>query len=92
MEQIYNHGMTFGHVAENLITVTRQSSLTGNVSTMEIPARQGQIEYWKQSGENIQDVLGWLNADQREFLMTGITPVEWESMMQSQISRLDHLL
>lgn len=30
------------------------------------------------SGEFIQDALGWLNADQREFIMTGMTPEEWD--------------
>ena len=46
---------------------------------MELPIRQGQIEYWQASGELVQNVFPHLNADEREFLMTGITPEEWST-------------
>ena len=72
--------MQFDHIAENLILVTRPSLLTGKINSMEIPARQGQVEYWFHSGELIQNCLGWLTPDQREFLMTGATPEEWDSI------------
>lgn len=38
---------------------------------------QAQIDDW-QSGTLIQNAMPHLNADDREFLMTGITPEEWE--------------
>lgn len=33
-----------------------------------------------QAGELVQDVVPHLSADDREFLMTGITADEWEQM------------
>jgi len=33
-----------------------------------------------QAGEHVQDVAPHLSADDREFLMTGITADEWEQM------------
>ena len=71
--------MILEHIAENLVLVTKQSMLSGKTSSMALPIRQGQVDYWQQSGDLIQNVFPHLNADQREFLMTGITPDEWDS-------------
>ena len=82
---VQRNKMSIAHVAENLVSVTRKSILSGKDATMEIPARQGQIEYWMHSGENIQDALSWLNADQREFLQSGITPDEWSCNVEGEV-------
>tara|TARA_R100001082_G_C4339068_1_gene149223 strand:- start:407 stop:637 length:231 start_codon:yes stop_codon:yes gene_type:complete len=71
--------MRIEHVAENLVRVVQVSPISGNINTMELPIRQGQIEYWQFSGELVQNVFPHLNADEREFLMTGITPEEWST-------------
>ena len=69
--------MRIEHVAENLVRVVQVSPISGNINTMELPIRQGQIEYWQASSELVQNVFPHLNADEREFLMTGIMPEEW---------------
>lgn len=33
------------------------------------------------SGQLVQDAFSRLNADQREFLMTGMTPEEWDEYL-----------
>jgi hypothetical protein len=38
-----------------------------------------QLAKW-QNGELIQNVMPHLNADDREYVMTGITPAEWQLM------------
>tara|TARA_R110000764_G_scaffold208524_1_gene294185 strand:+ start:658 stop:825 length:168 start_codon:yes stop_codon:yes gene_type:complete len=43
---------------------------------MEIDVSDKQIALWME-GALIQDVMPSLSADEREFLMTGITPDEW---------------
>lgn len=35
--------------------------------------------FWM-SGKKVQDAFPYLNADEREFLMTGITPDEWKKI------------
>ena len=67
------------HIAENMVRITKTSMLSGNMSTMDLPIRQGQLDRWL-SGELIQNAMPNLSADQREFLMTGITPAEWNEM------------
>jgi hypothetical protein len=58
--------------------ITRTSSLTGNVSTMEIEVTPEQIAAWE-GGMVIQRAMPNLSADEREFIKTGITTEEWNS-------------
>jgi hypothetical protein len=67
------------HVAENMVRITKTSMLSGLQSSMDLPVRQGHIDHWL-GGALIQDAMPHLDADQREFLMTGITPAEWNEM------------
>jgi hypothetical protein len=56
--------------------ITKTSMLSGNTSSMDIDVSQDQIDLW-QGGSLIQDAMPNLSADEREFIMTGITPAEW---------------
>jgi len=57
--------------------LTKKSMLTGSWNQREINVTEEQINRW-QAGELIQDVMPNLSADDREFLMTGSTPEEWD--------------
>ena len=46
---------------------------------MEIDVSDKQIALWMEGGL-IQEVMPNLSPDEREFLMTGITPAEWNEM------------
>ena len=72
--------MRIEHIAENKVFVHKKSMLSGKVNSMVLPTTQGKIEYWIESGKLIQDVMPDLNDNQREFLMSGITPEEWDDM------------
>jgi hypothetical protein len=58
--------------------IQAKSMLTGVEHQREIEVTLTQYAAWQNSGKPIQEVLGHLSADDREFLMTGITPEEWE--------------
>ncbi len=55
----------------------RKSPFSGIINTMPIVLDFDDYEAWM-NGALIQNVLGYLLPDEREFLMTGITPAEWE--------------
>jgi hypothetical protein len=59
--------------------IIRTSRLTGNTSVMDLPITREQLAAWI-DGELIQNAMPHLNADEREFIMTGITPAEWDAM------------
>jgi hypothetical protein len=60
-----------------LITKFSPHSMRDN--TREIDVSQSQLDAWK-AGELIQNVMPNLSPDDREFLMTGLTPEDWEEM------------
>lgn len=61
--------------------ITRKSILTGQTHTLEIDVTEEQLARWK-AGANIQDAVPHLDAPLREFIMTGITPEEWNTHMK----------
>ena len=58
--------------------ILRTSRLTGNTSAMNIDITQAQLDAWV-DGSLIQNVMPNISADEREFIMTGITPDEWDA-------------
>lgn len=58
--------------------ITKKSILSGNVNQMHLNITQEQIDEWA-AGSLIQNVFPNLNGDEREFLMTGVTPGEWDA-------------
>ena len=60
--------------------IVRVSKLTGKRHEMEIPVTEHQMKMWE-SGVLAQDAFPGLTPDEREFIITGITPEEWMSMV-----------
>jgi len=58
---------------------TKTSPFTGITHTKEIPVTISQLEDW-QSGTLIQQAMPNISANDREFLMTGITAKEWNDL------------
>ena len=58
--------------------ITRISAISNEKNTMDIDIDSYQLKKW-QNGGLIQDVMPHLTADEREFIMTGITPAEWDA-------------
>ena len=64
--------------------VSRKSDISGKVHVMHIPQlnREKLDAYLRGEfrGKLIQNIFPELNADQREFILTGITPKEWSEL------------
>lgn len=64
--------------------VTKISRISGKTNTMFIDADENLLLDWLSCGgvgmDHIQNVFPNLNADEREFLLTGITPQEWSEI------------
>lgn len=68
--------------------ISKISHLTGEYNTREIDITIDQYNDWQNVLENksrrpIQDVLPNLSADDREFMISGITPDEWDNAFGS---------
>lgn len=57
--------------------IMRTSPFTGITRMREITVTQEQLDRW-QAGELIQNAMPNLSAEDREFVMTGITAEEWD--------------
>lgn len=57
--------------------ITKKSTISGKIHSMNLDITQDQFDEW-QNGELIQNVMPNLSIDEREFLISGITPEEWE--------------
>lgn len=59
--------------------ITRRSPFSGKTNSIDIAITEAQLERWR-AGELIQSVAPELNADEREFIITGTTPEEWDDL------------
>tara|TARA_B110000467_G_C18174034_1_gene396825 strand:- start:140 stop:343 length:204 start_codon:yes stop_codon:yes gene_type:complete len=63
--------------------IRRQSIITSNINSMNIAVTEEQIKKW-QEGMMIQDAMPDLTANEREFLINGVTPDEWKKYMGAE--------
>ena len=69
--------------------ITRTSIFSGNTNTMELNVTQEQLTAWE-SGVNIQVAMPQLNAEEREFVKTGMTPMEWNELFGEEEDEEDN--
>lgn len=58
--------------------ITRICPFTNQINVRDIPITEAQMDRWLGGLELIQDVMPELSADDREFMISGITPEMWE--------------
>jgi len=58
--------------------VTRTSALTGVTRTLEVNCTQDQLSRFENGQGLAQNIFPDLSADDREFIMTGISKEEWD--------------
>jgi hypothetical protein len=61
------------------MNITRTSPVTGKENTMYIDVCREQMDSWM-NGMLIQKAMPNISADEREFIMTGSTPEDWDTM------------
>jgi len=62
---------------------TRQSIITGKYTTRTLDITEEQHDDWYIRGVLIQRAMPNLSADDREWLMTGVTSEEWAAAFES---------
>lgn len=60
--------------------VTKQSRISGKISSMDLNITSEQLDRVNLGIELIQNIVPHLSSDEREFLITGITPDEWNDL------------
>lgn len=62
--------------------ITRQSIISGIERTLEIPVDPEDFIIWQSGQCNIQEIMPYLSDDHREFILSGITPEEWNTAFE----------
>lgn len=69
-----------------MFTFTNRSVITGKINTMDINTGPEKVLEWLHMPYTerplIQDYFPELNEDEREFLLNGITPEEWDGLFE----------
>ena len=60
-------------------TFRKRCTVTGHLYEITVPHED--FKRWR-GGELIQNVVPMLNPDEREIIMTGTTPAEWNEIFQ----------
>jgi len=63
--------------------ITRKSTVSGIERTLEVNVTEDQYKAWA-AGELAQVAFPNATADEREFIMTGITKEEWEDLFSEE--------
>jgi len=59
--------------------IVRKSPFSGKTNEMEIPVTQEQLDQWT-NGMLIQNAMPNLTPDEREFIKTGMTEEDWDTL------------
>ena len=58
--------------------ISKRSMCTGKINTMDLDIEEAQVFAWE-AGALIQNVMPNLSADEREFLISGCSPEEFNN-------------
>lgn len=67
-----------------IMLIKRQFMMTGVIHEMDLPITNEQLVEWL-SGSLIQNAMPHLSPEQREFMMTGIIPEEWDAEFHEEV-------
>tara|TARA_B110001454_G_C12553087_1_gene364438 strand:- start:226 stop:441 length:216 start_codon:yes stop_codon:yes gene_type:complete len=65
-----------------MINLERKSPRTGKVNSMDLITTKKALDeyYGGTSARYVQDIFPNLTSDEREFIMTGYTPEDWDEL------------
>jgi hypothetical protein len=60
--------------------IKRKSIISGKLRMRDIPVNPDDMIAWEAGLGNIQDLMPYLNDNDREFILSGITQGEWDTL------------
>jgi hypothetical protein len=70
------------------VIIQRKSILTNITRTRDIPVNPEDMALWEAGYVSIQEAMPYLNDNDREFILTGITAQEWNTAFAEQLEQI----
>ena len=64
-----------------MTAIARKSQVSGRINTLDMRVTEREILEWRKSGSSIQNYFPDLNDGEREFILTGTTEEEWDTLL-----------
>lgn len=68
--------------------IKRKSTISGVVRSRDIKVNPNDYEMWEKGILNIQDAMGYVKQEDREFILSGITREEWNMAFSEEINKI----
>ena len=68
--------------------IRRKSVYTGVVRSKEIPVNPKDYEMWEKGYVSMSEAMGYLEQEDREFILSGMTPNEWNQAFTTEIQKI----
>jgi hypothetical protein len=72
-----------------MIQISMVSPVTGQTNTRDINCTLEQYQAWRAGAGYIQAVMPQVSADDREFLLSGCTPEDWDELFDADPEQED---
>ncbi len=69
--------------------ISRTSVISGINRTLNIPVNPDDYLAWKAGVGNVQELMPYLNDNDREFILSGITSDEWDDAFAERYEDAD---
>lgn len=71
-----------------MMNVTRKSVLTGKTRTRNISVKPEDLALYETGAISINDAMPYLNSQDREFILVGITAKEWKNAFSADLQEI----
>jgi hypothetical protein len=71
-----------------MMNVTRKSVLTGKTRTRNIPVKKEDLAMYEAGYTSMNETMGYLSPQDKEFIMVGITPNEWSNAFSPELQKI----
>lgn len=68
--------------------VKRKSVFSGVERTRDIPVNPEDYKLWEQGYSSIDEAMPYLNSEDREFILSGMTAQEWQNAFSEEIMNI----
>ena len=69
--------------------ISKQSSITGKVTTRDIPVNPEDYIFWMAGNVSIEDAMPYLSETDKEFILAGISKEEWSSFISKELENIE---